>query len=465
MKKILGIILMIFCFLSNNFASTRDLDTVYEIKKNVFWDYLLTHPQLKYNILSSVPYNYIPTENTIYKLNGQVIIKSGPLLFIQIAQTGILFKFDKLEDSLLIFKRQDKTININYNVDATHFVFRNELYNYGGYGFWKSNGALRKFNKVDREWDIVPLNKEVISSQFNWFSESEGRIYVPYERAMNASIIGQDKGVRRFDSYYLDIAKREWVQLGTYSEELKEITNEDFLNGNAIRTKEGYLYLQNDQVWLFDFLHNRVYKSNKPDLNQFLTRRRLNLNLFIDDNNLYSYNFNEKKMDVFPFDISDFDLMPYPLWRKNNTTLWWMIGAVLFSLSLIGIFWFIKSSMQRKIRTAQLKMLKTKSIQQAFVGTELTLIELLLKANAKGQKVEIHQINHVLGIKDKNIGLQKKVRSDIMNTINEKYQFINQTDLQLINSVRKEEDKRFFEYFINPSEIKNIQKIIHADPS
>jgi len=52
-------------------------------------------------------------------------------------------------------------------------------------------------------------------------------------------------------------------------------------------------------------------------------------------------------------------------------------------------------------------------------------------------------MNHVLGIKDKNIGLQKKVRSDVINSINDKYQFITQSDTLLISSVRKVDDKRF----------------------
>lgn len=116
-----------------------------------------------------------------------------------------------------------------------------------------------------------------------------------------------------------------------------------------------------------------------------------------------------------------------------------------------------------KLRNAQLKMLKSKSIQQAFIGVELVLIELLLEAMLNKKTVEIAQINHVLGIKDKNVGLQRKVRSDVMNAINDKYQFITQGDVPLISSMRKEDDKRFFEYYITPSEVKTIQKIISAN--
>ena len=88
------------------------------------------------------------------------------------------------------------------------------------------------------------------------------------------------------------------------------------------------------------------------------------------------------------------------------------------------------------------------------------MIQLLLEASLKGVNVEIADINHVLGIKDKNIGLQKKVRSDVINTINEKYSIILNKETQLIASVRKEDDKRFYEYFINDLELKSIKKIL-----
>jgi hypothetical protein len=49
------------------------------------------------------------------------------------------------------------------------------------------------------------------------------------------------------------------------------------------------------------------------------------------------------------------------------------------------------------------------------------------------------------------------------NAINEKYQFITQSELQLISSVRKEDDKRFYEYFITATEIKSIERILEQN--
>ena len=109
---------------------------------------------------------------------------------------------------------------------------------------------------------------------------------------------------------------------------------------------------------------------------------------------------------------------------------------------------------------AQLAILKNKSISQAFTPIEVGLIKILLSSSLQNKVVEIHQVNHALGLKDKNVGLQKKVRSDVVKSINEKYEFITQSPHLLIGSSRKSDDKRYFEYFITPSEINRIQRLL-----
>jgi hypothetical protein len=130
---------------------------------------------------------------------------------------------------------------------------------------------------------------------------------------------------------------------------------------------------------------------------------------------------------------------------------------------IILFIWLFRQSVKKKIEQAQLKVLKTKTVNQAFTETEISLIQLLLNAYSAKQNVEIAEINRVLGIKDKNVGLQKKVRSDVINAINDKYIFINQGENNLIASVRKEDDKRFYEYFIVPTEVKTVQKLIEKN--
>jgi hypothetical protein len=161
--------------------------------------------------------------------------------------------------------------------------------------------------------------------------------------------------------------------------------------------------------------------------------------------------------------MNDFQLLDFPIWGADYQYLIYIVVIIITITAILLFAWMIRRSFRKKVEKAQLKSLKSKSINQAFSEIELGLIQLLIKAAAANQHVEIGDINHVLGIKDKNIGLQKKVRSDVMNSINDKYMLITQSETNLIGSVRKEDDKRFFEYFITNSEVKTVQKMIEKN--
>jgi hypothetical protein len=81
----------------------------------------------------------------------------------------------------------------------------------------------------------------------------------------------------------------------------------------------------------------------------------------------------------------------------------------------------------------------------------------LIEKEKKNQRADINEVNYVLGLKHKNTGLQKKVRSDSFNSINEKFRYVSKSEKPLIESIRSEIDKRYFEYYI---EKKNIELIL-----
>lgn len=63
----------------------------------------------------------------------------------------------RIQTPSFVFKRIDDNLkNLNYNFEAYLFTHQKEIYNIGGYGFWRSSGTLRKYNPKDYEWDAVP---------------------------------------------------------------------------------------------------------------------------------------------------------------------------------------------------------------------------------------------------------------------------------------------------------------------
>jgi hypothetical protein len=387
------------------------------------------------------------------------------MLYLLISQTGVIYELEDKADTIYTFHRIDNTININYNIASNNFVWDKHIYSYGGYGFWKLNGHLRAFNFLDKEWDIVPANNEIISNGHNWFSKNEGRVYVPFQAIVNAGIAGPEsiKGIKNYDSYYLDLATKKWVKLGSMHASAKKLVEEASITNSFFTIDSGYIYLNQDEAYYFNFIANKIYKSNNSELNQFFIRRANSNDIFLYKDSIFSFSPENQSFFTKKFSSDSFELMNYAIWGLDDNYFYFITFIVFVLTVFVFSIWLFNRSVSKKLEQSQLKILKSKSVNQAFVGTEVALITLLLKNSKQSMNVEINEINHVLGIKDKNVGLQKKVRSDMINAINEKYQFITQSELQLISSVRKEDDKRFYEYFISATEIKSIERILEQN--
>lgn len=460
-RHFLLVIVSLF-ILNVNQLNGQWLDTLYTVPNTPLIAKILSLKEANLTVNLSKESELIPLKNTILSSNAQKLYKNRTGVFVSIEQTGFIFKLTQYDSNKCVFERLDHTINLNYNINCKTFFYKNDLYSYGGYGFWKSNGSLRKFNFQDKEWDIIPLNEEIIASNYLWFSEEQGRLYVPFQRIINAGINGPENvlGKTIFSSYYLDVSGRKWVKLGDLESDVEALVKEDNTSSEYLSYKNGLMHRVNEETYLFDYVHNKIYKSKNPDLNQFLIRRFQVLDMFIYGNEIYSYNASKKSFVVYPFKIKDFELLRSSIWGSETKLFYVILILVFIILVIVTSIWIFNRSVKRKLEVAQLAILKNKSISQAFTPIEVGLIKILLSSSLQNMVVEIHQVNHALGLKDKNVGLQKKVRSDVVKSINEKYEFITQSPHLLIGSSRKSDDKRYFEYFITPSEINRIQRLL-----
>jgi hypothetical protein len=100
------------------------------------------------------------------------------------------------------------------------------------------------------------------------------------------------------------------------------------------------------------------------------------------------------------------------------------------------------------------------STASPFNATEKEVILLCLQRSEAGGHVDLEEINHVLGIKNKSKGLQKKVRSEVFNSINNKFRALSNTNSGLIESVRNKNDKRYFDYFIESGHFSAVKKLL-----
>lgn len=393
---------------------------------------------------------------------GQQLLKSNNQLYIHFAGGGLLYQLQepKETDSILVFKRLDRTENDGYNFAAFLFANGDDIYNIGGYGFWKSNGTLRKFNKDDQEWDVAPLNEEIFLpgiSSIIWYDQQAAKLYAPYQQKVNAGLIDKEQKSQLIkDVHVLDLKNFQWKLLGKINDKALELLQNSSVH---TATNQGLLVATEDDVYLVDYQNNKISKIHNSSYAQSLTRLGNQYLRYYYQGTLYLYNTTNHQYDSLLVNQKAFVPTGIPVWEKDSTWIWMILGLAM----VLFAGWLLYDYFRKKKKPIYIQEQIGSQIKINFTETERSLIKLLLEKYKEGNTATIHEINYVLGTKDKNMGMQKKVRSDVINSINEKYNYLSQDQTLLIQSFRSETDKRYFEYLIKKEQASKIEKWIIND--
>jgi hypothetical protein len=459
MKNLFTLLLLLFTLSEITFSQVSD-SVVYTKKVGLFKQ-LVNTKEYVYPVLSHVSNIFLDIPIAPYPEKEQFVLKYGDDIFIRFDATGFIFQLTDLTDSLATFKRIDKTVNFNYCIRSFNFVSGDGIYNYGGYGFWKNNGMIRKYDARSKEWSIIKTNEEIPPQLFKinnpWFNFKTEELYIPYRADINASLKNIEYMFGQITplSYKLNLKSNEWEVLGNTSKETLKLIGEATL---YLSTYKGLLVLSFEQLYLFDFENNRILKSDDNVFAQTFMRISDNNSMYHLGKTLYSSSFQTGKMDSVKLDLDSFKFTGQPIYTKIVDYTWAWIGGLAFLILLLfsGIYVIII----RRKKIDRSKTIEPKNFKFEFSDIEKGLIQMLLDKSKSNHTATINEINYVLGVKDKNIGLQKKVRSEVFNAVNEKFKLISDWDEPLVQSIRSESDKRYFEYMIRKDMIKEAERIL-----
>jgi len=447
-------------------AYSMEVDSVITIKTSPFFTDLIKRKDPIAPFLSSSIFRIITTTHPTLKTRGYEIFKNGEHLFLHFSGSGLLYELQKGQDSLLVFKRIDDTEDFNYNIEAFVFSQKNNIYNLGGYGFWKSTGTLRKYNTKDAEWDAEPINNEIhipFMKELCWFNPNTAHLFIPYQQIINSGIKeNSDQGTFDKQVYQFDLASKTWEKLGNTDEEfLTTISKAEF----KLPTSNGHLVCYNGKVYHINYEENTILEYSNPSFAQTMQRiNYIHLKYYLNGT-IYYLNGQSWHYDSLKVPIDKFEKTNIKVWRKKNS--FYLFAVIPILLIGAGV---TRKRLVKKYNKNQPELNTDRNLTDLnptginakirFSETEKQLLKLMLEKTKKNSTTSIAEINYVLGIKDKNIGLQKKVRSDIMFSINEKFSFLNEGNKQLIGNIRSASDKRFFEYFIERSNIALLELML-----
>lgn len=439
---------------------TTQQDTTILIAIDGYWKKLLSINERIY-VIGCSPGSALQFQDQETNEFGQQIIKTDSGIFVHLAATGILYKGSKINDSALKFTRVDNTHNKYYN-QGGHLIAQHEnIFMFGGYGFWKSNGHLKKFNFRDKEWDIVPLSEEIhtplVPKPGIWHDTKEEKIYLLYQNVINDAIKTEGKKLPENDgTYILDLKTSVWKRnLPLHPKALEVVKN----GVHQLSNGKGFYVFKGIDLYVFDIKSNRILKSNDRSYSQSFARVLLQDMFYAVNNSIYFKDRGTGKLDSLLIPNNKFSVEPYPIFKRSipEYAIWITLLLLLISAS---VFAFLKISAER----AMLSHATGKfSFDGRFSSTEIALITLLITKSRNKKKANIDELNYTLGVKDKNTGLQKKVRSEVINSINEKYRYISGEEIGLISSERSNMDKRYFEYFIPYNKIRIAEEICRSN--
>jgi hypothetical protein len=415
--------------------------------------------------------NLLPIDTYPFSSFSQSLFFYNKQIYVHLNSSGIVYKsksYNILDDSI-VFERVDSTSLNRYNINSYSFFYKDTLFNIGGYGFWRWNGQLRYLKEANKDWDIMPINKEyAISLDDNniWYDINKGiLISMGYKIGNKSTFDTYNQKISFIDSVItLDLRTKIWENTGSINAE----TRLKLLKMSKICDLDsGILYNNLGVLEYWNLINNSIsYLDNVQKSNFINNNLKIGSIIWAIDHTIYiTSKVTPNKidsLDLYNYDFKDSGIIIY---EKNSIINY--IGLIITSIAaaLLFIFLFYNKRYQnnQSLKLQNNSLVKVNEIMELmFSGLESSFIYLIIKNKTESNiNVNIDELNTLLGTSKKSNDIQKKQRSDIVNSINKKWYLINQSnENELIHRIRLETDKRIVEYFINPDNYELVKKYL-----
>ncbi|MEN9960590.1 MAG: hypothetical protein RL045_842 [Bacteroidota bacterium] len=171
-------------------------------------------------------HDLMPTSEGVHEFR----VNKTSTYYLTIHCTGQVYLLDKSNWTL---KRLDKTFYRGANCKNSVFMRGDDLYSFGGYGFWRTSNALTKYDFIGGEWLSIGADGDVPASIFDGlfgYAPKKDRFYVLSTVEMNDT---EKKTAfnRDFGMYEFDFFNQKFSRVG----EVKLQVVRDFLDTKAVK--------------------------------------------------------------------------------------------------------------------------------------------------------------------------------------------------------------------------------------
>jgi hypothetical protein len=393
---------------------------------------------------------------------------------MQINGTGKLFKID----SSLAITRLDNTCYEGYNYGSYSYIRNNKFYNLGGWGFWQFNSGLRYFDTTSKEWFREPINKEVqVAKHMNaivYPDKQNDLIYVVYQSYPDSYYKLQNE-VKNDTMYMqcLNLKTNDWWKE-------PKILNDKILQETVIGTSAmilpglGILSESYNHLYLINPTTQKLYEIENEIggtiMNYVASKSGL---YYYKDEKLHIYNPGLDSLVSITLSMSKFSEVAKPLYKEIKPKITDKIKldqliyliAILLLFTISAVLFFKNKSLRKMQQNIVGSGFHKKSIEvntqlefsDNLTETEKSVLDILLECSKQNLPTSIDQINRALGVKNKEVTIQNKLRSDTLQMINKKFMVFASTNDTLVEREKTPLDKRVYQYKINERYLNKIK--------
>ncbi len=369
--------------------------------------------------------------------------------------------------------RLDSTIYFGFTFGSQIFFHGDTLFAFGGYGYWHTNGLLRFYLPKTGGWELEPLNREIPFHKTTylpmiWFDNTLGQLWLGYSIDHKEGIKHKGREHRSLvDSVYvLDMDSKEFRLMGLMSGSAKEVAQTTSVRLFA-SSPWGQMILDSNKgvIYLFDYSKNRQLILNEKITRELLRIVPPNGWLHFVDSTLIIQSGSDwlagalELGDSIVMSKSDFIQTGESIYEAPPTIASNLISRYLYAIVIFlgGCIFAGLVLYAVIIRPANVRLRIKESQMITFDEREKEVIVFVAQNSISGTGTNVEQINQILGVGQKSLEIQKKQRSDLFLSINQKWSKVYSE--HLIVKRRLEEDKRSFKYHISVDQLNKLESL------
>jgi len=444
MKNLLFLFSSLFClvlFSQENLPSgqlliAKDSLSFYSFTKTGVYDFTI-----KNGGFDKVFYDYsnpLPSEIKNIPLRDlKASISSDGVVYFLYPGGGLLFEYRNNS-----IKRIDESFPHRNQFSGHFFIYKNIPYLMGGYGYWKSNSLLTKFNFQTKEWDYIETRGQVPELGINSGSfVVENDILFVFDFYQKVD----DVDIKNNNTYELNLNNLKWEKKGALNRLFYDDVNRKVLDITIPFGSTKYLQKGLDSKSLIIIEPSK--NSVKTYINESLIQVRRNA-INVGDKIIYTSLTADRAYETLI--IKDFNeglVLESEAFLTNDYDLFvsYFMVVLLFCCLLAGLT-FLKFKRDNVYFVINNSTLTGINRSMNISSDEKFIIELL--SNSKNNQVDnIFFLNYFKKpelSEDANIKRKNKVIKDL------NFKFKETFKLELIMKTTKQSDSRQVVYKLNP---------------